>query len=127
MYATAKSPALRAGKTFLVNKYYLDHLYTDVIIGGIKGPIASAAYWVNQNVIDNVLRYSGKGAVVSAHFVYDYIDQRGVDGFYNGTALITGEAGGESRKLQTGRLQEYAWVIVGSVGVFVLALAIFKS
>ncbi|HEY3834811.1 MAG TPA: NADH-quinone oxidoreductase subunit L [Acidimicrobiia bacterium] len=125
--AAAKSPMLRAGKAFLVNKYYLDHLYTDIIVGGIKGPIANAAYWVNQNVIDAVLRYTGKGAVVSANFVYNFIDQRAVDGFYNGTALITGEAGGETRKLQTGRLQEYAWVIVGSVGVFVLALAIWKG
>jgi NADH-quinone oxidoreductase subunit L len=125
--ATAKSPMLRAGKTFLVKKYYLDHLYTDIIVGGIKGPIANAAYWVNQNVIDAVLRYTGKGAVVSANFVYNFIDQRAVDGFYNGTAFVTGEAGGGSRKLQTGRLQEYAWVIVGSVGVFVLALAIWKG
>ena len=125
--ATSKNGLLCAGKTFLVNKYYLDRIYTDGVVGGIKGPIANAAYWINQNVIDAVLRYTGKGAVVSANFVYKFIDQRGIDGFYNGTALITGEAGSESRKLQTGRLQEYAWVIVGSVGVFVLALAIWKG
>ena len=29
-----------AGKTFLVNKYYLDVLYTNIIVGSIKGPIA---------------------------------------------------------------------------------------
>jgi NADH-quinone oxidoreductase subunit L len=125
--ATKSNAMLRTGKAFLVNKYYLDYLYTDVIVGGIKGPVANVAYWINQNVIDNVLRYTGKGAVASAGVVYNFIDQRGVDGFYNGTALITGEAGGESRKLQTGRLQEYAWVLVGSVGLFVLALAIFKG
>ena len=82
---------------------------------------------MNQNVIDAVVRYTGKGAVVSANFVYNFIDQRVIDGFYNGTALVTGEAGGESRKLQTGRLQDYAWLLVGSVGVFVLALAIWKG
>ncbi len=125
--ATEKNSALRAGKSFLVNKYYLDYLYTDVIVGSIKGPIANAAYWINQNVIDAVLRLTGKAAVGSAGFVYRFVDQGVVDGFYNGTAFVTGEAGGESRKLQTGRLQEYAWVIVGSVGVFVLALAIWKG
>ncbi len=55
----------RAGKTFLVNKYYLDHLYTDVVVGGIKGPVARAAYWVNQNVIDGVLNGVGRGAKVA--------------------------------------------------------------
>ena len=52
----------RAGYTLLVNKYYLDHLYTDVIVGGIKGPIARAAYWFNQNVIDGVVNGVGRGA-----------------------------------------------------------------
>jgi NADH-quinone oxidoreductase subunit L len=125
--ASEHNAALGAGKRFLVNKYYLDYLYTDVVVDGIKGPIANAAYWINQNVIDAVLRYTGKGAVASAGFVYNFIDQRGVDGFYNGTAVLTREAGSGTRRLQTGRLQEYAWVIVGSVGVFVLALAIWKG
>ena len=40
------APATRV----LVNKYYLDWLYTDVIVGAVKGPIARAAYWFNQNV-----------------------------------------------------------------------------
>ena len=34
--------ASRAGKTFLVKKYYLDDLYEKVIVAGIKGPIARA-------------------------------------------------------------------------------------
>ena len=43
------------GYTVLVNKYYFDHLYTDIIVGDIKGPIARASYWFNQNVIDGVV------------------------------------------------------------------------
>ena len=64
--ASAERNALAgAGKHFLVNKYYLDVLYTDIIVGGIKGPIADGVYWFNQNVIDNVLNYAGKGAQVA--------------------------------------------------------------
>ena len=37
------TPRARAGKRILVNKYYLDWLYTDVIVSGIKGPIAAAS------------------------------------------------------------------------------------
>ncbi len=32
----------RPATPLLVNKYYLDHLYTDIIVGGTKGPIAEA-------------------------------------------------------------------------------------
>ena len=58
-----RNPLARAGKHFLVMKYYLDVLYTDIIVASIKGPIADGVYWFNQHVIDNVLNYAGQGAV----------------------------------------------------------------
>ena len=111
-----------AGKQFLVNKYYLDVLYTDIIVGSIKGPIARAAYWFNQHVIDNVLNYTGRGARELGKVTYKYIDQRGVDGIVNGIGIGTGEAGGAVRQIQTGRLQFYALMLVLAVGVFALVL-----
>jgi NADH-quinone oxidoreductase subunit L len=120
-----RNPLARVGKRFLVMKYYLDVLYTDIIVGSIKGPIARAAYWVNQNVIDNVLNYSGRTAVRAGRLTYDYIDQRGVDGIVNGIATVTGESGGAVRRIQTGRLQFYALILVLAVGVFALALWLF--
>ena len=58
--------------TFLVNKYYLDVLYTDVIVAGIKGPIADGVYWFNQNVIDNVSELHRARARSSlGRFTYD--------------------------------------------------------
>ena len=122
---TERSGLARAGKHFLVMKYYLDVLYEQKIVGSIKGPIASGIYWVNQNVIDNVLNYTGRGARVIGRFTYEYIDQRGVDGLVNGLAAVTGEAGGEVRRVQTGRLQFYALLLVIAVGLFALSLWIF--
>ena len=55
-----RNPLARAGKHFLVMKYYLDVLYTDIIVASLKGPIADAVYWFNQKVIDNVLNYAGR-------------------------------------------------------------------
>ncbi|HEY5173583.1 MAG TPA: hypothetical protein VIK54_17805, partial [Acidimicrobiia bacterium] len=101
-----------------VNKYYLDVLYERVIVGGIKGPIAAGVYWFNQNVIDNVLNYTGRGAQALGRVTYDYVDQKGVDGLVNGLATLTGDSGGEVRKIQTGRLQFYALVLVVAVVVF---------
>jgi NADH-quinone oxidoreductase subunit L len=117
-----RNKAAYAGKQFLVNKYYLDYLYTDVIVASIKGPIARAAYWFNQHVIDNVLNYTGRGARELGKVTYDYIDQKGVDGVVNGIGISTGEAGGAVRQIQTGRLQFYAFMLVLAVGLFAVLL-----
>jgi NADH-quinone oxidoreductase subunit L len=122
---SSRNSLAHAGKTFLVNKYYLDYLYEDVIVAGIRGPVANGVYWVNQHIIDNVLNYTGKGARAVGRFTYDVIDQKGVDGAVNGIATLTGEAGGEVRKIQTGRLQFYALILVAAVAVFAIALWIY--
>ena len=120
-----RNPLARAGKHFLVMKYYLDVLYTDIIVASIKGPIATGVYWFNQHVIDNVLNYAGRGAVGLGKVTYEYVDQRGVDGAVNGIATLTGESGGAIRRIQTGRLQFYALILVVAVGLFALSLWIF--
>jgi len=122
---SSRNAVAGAGKRFLVNKYYLDYLYEQVIVAGIKGPIASGVYWFNQNVIDNVLNYTGKGAQALGRFTYDYIDQKGVDGLVNGIATLTGDSGDEVRKIETGRLQFYALMLVVGVVIFAGALWIF--
>jgi NADH-quinone oxidoreductase subunit L len=119
---TSRNALARAGKTFLVNKYYLDHLYTDLIVGSIKGPIANASYWVNQNVIDAVLNGVGRGSLSVARFTYDILDQKGVDGVVNGLAVGTGEAGGAARTVETGRLQWYALIMFCGVALFSVVL-----
>ncbi len=120
-----RNKAAHAGKTFLVNKYYLDYLYENVIVGGIKGPIADGVYWVNQHVIDNVLNYTGRGAQAVGRFTYNVIDQKVVDGAVNEIGRVTDQTGGEVRKIQTGRLQFYALMLVAAVFLFALALWIF--
>jgi NADH-quinone oxidoreductase subunit L len=122
---SSRNALLGAGKRFLVNKYYLDYLYENVIVAGIKGPIASGVYWVNQNIIDNVLNYAGKGTQVIGRFTYNIVDQKGVDGLVNGIGTLTGDSGGEVRKLQTGRLQFYALMLVAAVVIFAGSLWIF--
>src|SRR5690606_15446425 len=52
---TERNRFARAGHTFLVNKYYFDHLYTGVIAGGVKGPIARAANWFNKHFLDGIV------------------------------------------------------------------------
>ncbi len=110
--------------TLLQNKYYLDDLYEGVIVKGIREPIARGAYWINQNVIDGVVNGAAMGARGVAKFVYEVIDQRGVDGVVNGVGLASEGSGSLLRKIQTGRVQQYAALMLGAVGVSALALVL---
>jgi NADH-quinone oxidoreductase subunit L len=120
-----RNKAAHAGKTLLVNKYYLDDLYTDVVVGSIKGPIAQGAYWINQNVIDAIVNAFGVGARAVGRFTYNVIDQRVVDGAVNASGYLSEEAGAGLRTTQTGRVQNYAAVLFGALVVIGAALVAF--
>jgi NADH-quinone oxidoreductase subunit L len=122
---TERNKFAHAGYVFLENKYYLDDLYTGVIVGGIKGPIAKASNWINQNIIDAVPNGIGKGAVVFGNFSYDVIDRDVIDGTVNGLAAGADGSGGLLRKLQTGRVQWYALSLFFAVGLISLAVALY--
>ena len=111
--------------TALKNKYYLDHLWTGVVIGGIKGPLANTAYWFNQTVLDGVVNSIGRGAVSSGKFVYEVIDQKGVDGIVNGAGITASTGGGLLRTSQTGKVQNYALVFLAAAGIIGFALVLF--
>jgi NADH-quinone oxidoreductase subunit L len=105
---TTTNGLARAGHQLLVNKYYLDHLYNDVIVAAVKGPIAKAAYWFNQSVIDEVVDTAGRTSVKAGNFVYNNIDQKVVDGAVNASGYISNQSGQELRRMQTGKVQQYA-------------------
>jgi NADH-quinone oxidoreductase subunit L len=111
-------------KRLLENKYYLDRLYTDIIVGGIKRPIANAANWINQNVIDGVVNLVGRSTVATGRWVYSKIDQGVVDGVVNGTATVSSASGGGLRKLQTGRVQQYAVLFFAAAALLAGALVV---
>ena len=119
---TERNRFAHAGYTFLENKYYLDALYEDVVVAGIKGPIARAAYWTNQNVLDGVVNGVGVGARGAAHIVYDVIDQKVVDGIVNGAGAASEESGAVLRGTQTGRVQQYAALLFAAVAAIALVL-----
>jgi NADH-quinone oxidoreductase subunit L len=120
---TERNRLAHAGYQFLWNKYYLDRLWTDLVVGSIKAPIAAAAYWINQNVIDGLVNGLAAASVVAAKFTYQYIDQDVIDGAVNGTAFSAEEGGSVLRKLQTGRVQQYAAAFFG-VGVVIIGIGL---
>ncbi|WP_419918714.1 NADH-quinone oxidoreductase subunit L [Candidatus Poriferisocius sp.] len=105
---TTRSLPARLGHRILVNKYYLDWLYTTVIVGFVKRPLAAATYWTNQNVIDRIVNEAGKRSVQAGNVVYHKVDQLVVDGIVNATGKISDGSGEELRRIQTGKVQQYA-------------------
>jgi NADH-quinone oxidoreductase subunit L len=126
-YGLARRSPFRYGYVLLENRYYLDHLYTDVIAGGVKGPVGRAANWSNQTVIDGVVNSTGRASVVVARVIYRDVDQRVVDGVVNGSGYVSDEAGeGMRQVIQTGKVQQYAAILFAAAtvlaGVFVFVL-----
>jgi len=114
---TSRFALARKGHTLLTNKYYLDHLYTVIIAGGTKGPVAAAAYRVNQNVIDRTVDLAGETAVSAGRFVYDKVDQLVVDGVVNASGRVSSDTGEELRKIQSGKVQDYAAILFAAATV----------
>jgi NADH-quinone oxidoreductase subunit L len=113
-----RSAVAHAGYSLLANKYYFDHLYTGIIAGGVKGPVARAANWTNQNVIDGVVNGAASAAAASGRFVYDRIDQQVVDGIVDGSGTAAEGGGQLLRQLTSGKVQQYGALLFGATAIF---------
>ena len=122
----SRSGLFRAGHTLLVEKYYLDHLYTGAVAGGTKGPLARVANWINQNVIDGIVNLVGSTSVAAGRFIYRFIDQGIVDNAVNATGRSASGSGGFLRRMQTGQVREYATLMFGAAALLT-AVFIFAA
>ncbi|CAN5207882.1 NADH-quinone oxidoreductase subunit L [soil metagenome] len=121
--APEHEPMLRMGlvSRVLVDKYYLDRLYNDVIVRPLRDRVAAALYWLDQHVIDDSVRRTGAGTARLGRVTYDYGDQKGIDAAVNGLGVSANWSGGLLRFAQSGNVQLYAGAMF--VGVVVLAIA----
>lgn len=124
---TERNGVLRAGYNLLINKYYLDALYEKVIVKAIAGPISSAAYWFNQNVLDGILHVVAAISRMFSGWVYRNIDQRVVDGTVNNSGKATKGAGGVIAPVQSGKVSQYGALLFSAAAVAALVLVIINS
>ncbi|MHB1129453.1 MAG: NADH-quinone oxidoreductase subunit 5 family protein [Ilumatobacteraceae bacterium] len=124
---TQRNPVLRVGYNFLVNKYYLDALYENVIVKSIAGPIAKGAYWFNQNILDGILHSVVSASRVVAGWVYRNVDQKVVDGAVNNSGNVTRAAGGALQPVQSGRVSQYGALLFSAAAVAALVLVIINT
>ncbi len=105
----------------LRQKYYLDHAALG-LVWVIRQPAARAVNWVNDYVIDGVV--NGVGALCQrlAGLLYGGVDQHGIDGVVHGLSWGTSGMGGLIRRIQSGRVQQYAGLLVA--GLLLLAIVV---
>jgi len=107
------------------NKYYIDELYHATFIR-LTLWLSLASDWVDKNLIDRLVNsaaWVGKkvGFASGAH------DQVVIDGAVNGIAKVTSAGGQRLRRIQTGRIQTYLYVLFGGGLFLVLIRLIFIS
>ena len=107
----------------LRQKYYMDDVALG-IVGATTGPMARFVDWTNTYIIDGIVNAVGGATKWMGGLVYNGLDQLGVDGVFNGLSAVADSAGSSLRKLQTGRVQQYASGFVAGV-VILVAVFVF--
>jgi len=128
MYLTKRwSPdwvaGLAGGRLYrlVYNKYSVDEFYQLVFVDGLL-MVSRLAAWFDQNVIDFVVNASAR-VTTWVSWLNGLFDAYVVDGAVNGVGWVSGFLGGRVRRLQTGSINGYLYVIViAVVGVMVAQL-----
>ncbi|MEO6124550.1 MAG: NADH-quinone oxidoreductase subunit L [Ilumatobacteraceae bacterium] len=124
---TTRVAPLRWGYNFLWNKYYLDALYEKVIVAFVSGPLARAAYWFNQNVLDRTVNEAGIGARKFGGWIYRNIDQRVVDGAVNTSGAAARGTGSALQPTSSGKVNQYGALLFGAAAIGALVLVIVNT
>jgi len=113
--------AVKPLHNFLQNKWYFDELYEATVIGGSKA-LSRGLAWFDLHVVDGLVNLAAQlGVFVS--FLVGKFDNYVVDGAVNGLASATTGSGSILRRLQTGKLYHYVFVLVGGAVVIFLIKA----
>jgi len=111
--------ACRPIYTFLLNKWYMDHIYRAVIVL----PYLAICYMIrlfDTYLIDAIVNLWGWLGRIGSQLIGN-VDLAVVDGAVNGTAHTTGFAGRMLRLTQTGQVRNYIlFLITGAVALVVL-------
>ena len=108
----------------LEERYFLDHLWTDLItryiVRDTAGPVAVA---VNDRFIDRIVYWVGAGTGRFGQRLYDIFDQKGIDGALHAVATGTWWTTARVRLAQSGNVQLYAGAMLAGVVVLAVVFA----
>ncbi len=103
------------------NKYYVDEIYYGTFLNGTLG-LSRAMAWFDRNVVDRIV--NGAATLTrGTSWINGTIDSYIVDGLVNMTATIVQSLGGVARRVQTGSINSYLYMIVAVVTAVLFARA----
>jgi NADH-quinone oxidoreductase subunit L len=113
--------ALKPVHNFLVNKWYFDELYDRT---AVDGSIAFSKFlaWFDLNVVDGLVNLAARLGVFLSWLV-GVFDNKVVDGAVDGVANVTIASGSALRRMQTGKLYHYVFVLAGGALIIFLIKA----
>lgn len=120
--AEAVSTTFRPVYNLFWNKYYFDEFYDGVLVALTVWKSRLFAHF-DGSVVDGIV--NGVGTVTRDVFAAftGFFDNSVIDGLVNRIAEVTWTLGGRIRRLQTGAIQTYLFVVIGGI---VLIILIFR-
>ncbi|MEW5875389.1 MAG: NADH-quinone oxidoreductase subunit L [Candidatus Zixiibacteriota bacterium] len=97
----------------LLNKYYVDEAYAVLFIKPYY-VFCQAMFWFDANVVDGIVNGTGQFGLLWGRF-QRWFDETFVDGAVNGLGWVTRGFGATIRYLQTGSLQNYAFIVFAAL------------
>ena len=103
------------------NKYYVDELYAATVLRGTHS-LARMLAWFDREIIDGIVNFCGWCGRAGA-WINGKIDEYFVDGAVNLVADAIIGSGQRLKRMQTGRINSYAYGL--AVGVIAIALVAY--
>ncbi len=119
-----KTPSRAFVHKMLSNRYWIDNGYNAVAARGYTA-LANGWDWFDRKVIDGFVNLVGRGGVLLSRGS-DFFDRKAVDGAVNSISLRTFNSSSVLRLRQTGRVQNYAGVVVFGLVTVILIIFVLK-
>jgi NADH-quinone oxidoreductase subunit L len=107
------------------NKYYVDELYEAVFVEGLAKGGGHLLWDIDATVVDGAVN-GARHLTVAVSWLASFFDQFVVDGLVNGVAYVLQASYRSFRRVQTGRVQNYALVMGGGLFCLVAVYLIFR-
>ncbi len=98
-------------------KYFVDEIYQHLFVNNIMRTMRFMARF-DMVVVDGLVNFAAFLTRIGA-YGNSWIDKVFVDGLVNGIATVIGSLGSRLRKIQTGYIQDYVYVLFASI-IFIL-------